>query len=134
VAKDLLALPFILPEPDAACRQQFDDWMFGATGQLLDVVLEAGGWQAILGFATAGLGVGFVTESAFAAWDTAQQRKLTCKRLAATQFPPDAVRLITRKSHGVNLPELSMQAEKLKACLQAEARRLEPAEESRRRH
>jgi LysR family positive regulator for ilvC len=50
-AKELLGLPFILPELDASRRRQFDDWMYKATGQLPEVILETGGWQTILEFA-----------------------------------------------------------------------------------
>ena len=107
-AKELLGLPFILPEPDASRRQQFDEWMHNATGQLLDVVLETGGWQTILDFALAGLGVGMVTESSLCS--LAQKSRILSRRLEGKDFPPDAVKMIARKAHGVELPELTQAA------------------------
>jgi LysR family positive regulator for ilvC len=118
-AKELLGLPFILPEPDATRRQQFDGWMHKATGQLVDVVVETGGWQSILDFAAAGLGVGLATESSFASAANRFPGKFVSKPLDAKQFPADAVRMIARKSHGVDEPELSAEAASMRACLQA---------------
>src|SRR5205814_7411191 len=63
VATELLDLPFILPEPDASRRQQFDDWCYRATGRTFKVNLEAGGWQTILEFVESGLGIGLVPKS-----------------------------------------------------------------------
>ncbi len=121
-ARDLVGLPFILPEPDAARRQQFDEWMHKATAQFVDVVLETGGWQSILEFAAAGWGVGLATESSFATAANRFPGKFVAKPLDAKQFPADAVRMIARKSHGVDEPELSTEAAALRACLQAVAR------------
>jgi DNA-binding transcriptional LysR family regulator len=40
LASELLDLPFILPEPDAARRQQFEDWCYRATQKTFKVNLE----------------------------------------------------------------------------------------------
>ena len=63
-AAKVLQMPFILPEPDASRRRQFDEWCFRATQKSFDVVLEAGGWQTILDFVEEGIGVGLVPETA----------------------------------------------------------------------
>jgi LysR family positive regulator for ilvC len=112
-AKALLGLPFIIPEPDASRRQQFDDWMFQATGKLLDVILETGGWQTILDFASSGLGVGVVPKSSISALDNHRKGKLSQRSLDLNEFPPEAVRLIARKSHNGAEPEVVELARKL---------------------
>ncbi len=106
-ASELIGLPFILPEPDASRRQQFDEWIFTATGQRLDVVLETGGWRSIVEFTLAGLGAGLATESSLASFGPVIRRKLSERALHATELPPDAVRLIARKVHGLNAPDIS---------------------------
>lgn len=99
-AKELLGLPFILPEPDASRRQQFDDWMHKETGQLPEVVLEAGGWQTILDFAASGVGVGIVPQSSIELSEHPKKGRLVLRSLDENEFPTDAVRLIARKLHG----------------------------------
>jgi DNA-binding transcriptional LysR family regulator len=100
-------MPFILPEPDASRRRQFDEWCFRATQKTFDVVLEAGGWQTILDFAEAGIGVGLVPETAVEAHRQHGTRDLTTRKLGENEFPPDAVRMIARKAHGKDEPELT---------------------------
>lgn len=106
-AKELIGLPFILPEPDSTRRQQFDDWYYKATGQLLDVVLETGGWQTIIDYANSGLGVGLVSKSSVASSSNRPHTKLTTRPLSTKDFPPDGVRLIARKVQGKNVKELN---------------------------
>lgn len=106
-AKELTGLPFILPEPDSTRRQQFDDWYYKATGQLLDVVLETGGWQTIIDYANSGLGIGFVTQSSVASTKNRPNKRLTTRALSAKDFPPDGVRLIARKVQGKDAKELN---------------------------
>ncbi|HQX50731.1 MAG TPA: LysR family transcriptional regulator substrate-binding protein [Planctomycetaceae bacterium] len=112
-AKELLGLPFILPEPDASRRKQFDEWIHKATGQFVDVILETGRWQAILDFAASGLGVGFVTESSIASHSSLAKGYQNSKPLDIRDFPTDAVRLIARKAHGVDSIELPLLASDL---------------------
>lgn len=116
-ASELLDMPFILPEPDASRRQQFDEWCFQATRKTLDVILETGGWEAMLDYADAGVGVALVTESAVAAYGEHGARKLTTRELEEREFPPDAVRLIARKVHGKEEPELTDLGNRLRHLL-----------------
>jgi DNA-binding transcriptional LysR family regulator len=93
-AEALRALPLILPEPDADIRRQIDQAArtAGVLGEW-NVVLEIGGWQAILAYARAGLGVGVVTRSAY----ERHAKDLECRPLDAKTFPPTRVRLICRR-------------------------------------
>jgi DNA-binding transcriptional LysR family regulator len=107
VATELLGLPFILPEPDSSRREQFDDWCYRATLKTFNVKLEVGGWQTILEFVEAGQGVGLVPQSAIAVFKERRRSQLTVRPLDPTEFPPDAVRLIARKAHGRDEPDLT---------------------------
>ena len=120
-ASELLEMPFILPEPDSSRRQQFDEWCFRATNKTFDVVLETGGWETILDFAEAGVGVGLVTESAVAAFSQHASRKLSTRQLGEREFPPDAVRLIARKLHGKDEPELTELGNGLRQLMKEQA-------------
>lgn len=106
-SREIIGLPFIVPESDSSRRKQFDEWTFRVTGQLLDVVLETGGWQNILDFAASGLGVGLVTQSSLDGYSKRHASRLTSCKLSTRDFPPDAVRLITRKVHGEEEAELT---------------------------
>ena len=114
VAKDLVGLPFVLPEPDAGRRAQFDEWMHRATGRAVDVVLETGGWSTILDFALGGSGVGFLTQSTLDGHQGRKPGHAVTRSLNQKDFPPDAVRLIARKSHGKDAPDLSDHATRLR--------------------
>ena len=62
----------------------------------LDVVLEIGGWPAVLAYVRRGIGVGVVTQSALAqAGDRLLQR-----RLDPGEFKPLTTRLICRRRSG----------------------------------
>jgi len=106
-AAELLEMPFILPESDASRRQQFDEWCLRAAGRTVDVVLEIGGWQAILEYAESGAGVGLVTQSSVDAFQLRTRRILSTRPLDPKEFPSDAVRLIARKAHGKDEPDLT---------------------------
>ena len=106
-AAELLGMPFILPEADASRRRQFDEWCLRATGKTVDVAIETGGWQTILDFAESGLGVGLATSSTVDAYRIRRTCKYTTRPLDSTEFPPDSVRLIARKVHGKEEPELT---------------------------
>jgi len=116
-AKAIMNLPFVLPEGDASRRRQFDEWMFRATTQRLDAVLEVGGWQTILDYVEWGLGVGLVSMSAVDAFRERRNVKLTTRLLSEHEFPKDAVRLIARKQHGKNEPDLTEWGEHLREAL-----------------
>jgi len=61
-AKALARFPLVLPEPDAGLRQALDDRLREAgVTRLLNVVLEVGGWQAILAYVRDGFGVWVVS-------------------------------------------------------------------------
>lgn len=116
-AAELLEMPFILPEAEAARRQQFDEWCLRATGRTVDVVLEIGGWQAILDYAASGAGVGLVTRSAVDAFQQRSRSVLSVRPLDSREFPADGVRLIARKAFGKNQPDLTGIGESLAKLL-----------------
>jgi DNA-binding transcriptional LysR family regulator len=122
-ASKLLELPFILPEPDAGRRQQFDDWCYRATGKAFNVILEAGGWQTILRFAESGLGVGLVPQSAIEICVGYGRSKTSTRRLNPAEFPPDSVRLIARKAHGKDEPDLTDLGKQVAAFLKEQVPR-----------
>ncbi len=121
-AAEVIDLPFILPEPDAYRRQQFDEWCFRATGKTIDAVVETGGWQTILDFVESGIGVGLVTHSAITAHQTQRDSHLTTRLVTEKEFPPDAVRLIARKMHGKEEAELTEQGNRLRRFLWEQTR------------
>ena len=106
-AAKLLDLPFILPEADSSRRGQFEEWFYRATQKALKADLEVGAWQTILEFVESGLGVGFVPQSSVEMFRERRRCKLTTRPLNPTEFPPDAVRLIARKAHGKEEPDLT---------------------------
>lgn len=107
-ASEVLKLPFLLPEQDSSLRQRFDDWVHASTGQLLDACLEAGGWQVLSAFARRGIGVAIVPRSA-----VSSEARCNARRLDPSDFPPESLRLITRKKHGKDLPDVSKHAQDL---------------------
>jgi DNA-binding transcriptional LysR family regulator len=133
VASELLGFPFILPESDASRREQFDDWCYRATEKTLNVTLEVGGWQTILEFVESGLGVGLVPQSAVELFQERSRRKLSVRPLDQADFPPDAVRLIARKAHGKDEPDLSDLGKTVAALVKAEIQRAESSAGSHKR-
>jgi DNA-binding transcriptional LysR family regulator len=122
-ATQLLDLPFILPEPDASRRQQFDEWFFSATGKRFDVIVEAGGWQTILEFAQSGVGVGIVTRSAVHVFQRRAAGKLSMCLLDRKEFPHEAVRLIAKKMHGREEPAVTDLGRRLRSLLTESVKR-----------
>src|SRR5205085_2145853 len=104
-AEQAVGFPLILPEPDADARRQLDR-TFRAAGvrDRLDVVLEIGGWPAVLAYARRGIGAGIVTRSALA-----QSRERFWQRpLDPGQFAPLVTHLICRRQPGSPLqPDLT---------------------------
>ena len=109
-ATALAGLPLLLPERGRSRREQFDRWARQADVTVLDVAVELGGWEAILTYASEGLGVGLATERSARRFLQGHGR-LEVRTLSETEFPPDAVRLITRKAHGADRPLLTPSAE-----------------------
>jgi DNA-binding transcriptional LysR family regulator len=122
-AGELLDLPFILPEPDASRRQQFDNWCYRATGKTWNVAMAVGGWQTILEFVASGIGIGLVPYSAVALSHGRGPNCLTTRPLDPVEFPPDAVRLVTRKAHGKEEPDLTEHGKRIVALLKEQIRR-----------
>jgi len=126
-ARELAGLPLILPEPDAGRRQQFDTWFKKSTGQVPNVALEVGGWQSILQFVQAGLGVGLTTEQAIQSmrWNATRRQSskaaVTVKMLDEQDFPPDEIRVIARKQQGRTTPDLTPIAHQFYELLKLEA-------------
>ena len=112
-AAALAGLPLILPERGRGRREQFDRWARAAAIGPLDVVVEVGGWAAILAYAAAGLGVGLATERSAARFLRGGGR-LEVRRLDEAAFPPDAVRLVAPKAHRDDRPRLSPAAEEFR--------------------
>lgn len=119
-AEALRSFPLIVPEPDAGVRRALDA-AAEAAGVLneLSVVLEVGGWQAILAYVREGLGVGVVTQIAF----EQDSHGLEGRWLNRKTFPPQRVRLICRKrSAAPNDLDLSPPATRFRELLLEEGR------------
>lgn len=118
-AKEISDFPWILPEPDASRRQQFDRWFRNANNKSPNVRLEVGGWMTLLQFVHAGIGVGFATEQSLAAFQAARPSRSGAKSsmvgryLDENDFPPDQVRLIARKPQGRDQPDFGASAQRL---------------------
>jgi DNA-binding transcriptional LysR family regulator len=109
--RGLVGLPLILPEPDAGSRKSFDD-LLRSKGVFheLDVVLQVGGWNTILDYVRAGLGVGVVSEAA-ANVASKETTGLIIRKLDPKSFTPRQVQLIARRKMGtLDQPDLSDEA------------------------
>jgi DNA-binding transcriptional LysR family regulator len=118
-AEALRSLPLILPEPDADIRRRIDQAAraAGVLGEW-DVLLEIGGWQTILAYVRAGLGVGVVTRTAFARHGAG----LESRPLDARVFAPSRLRLICRRrSPAADDLDLSEPAARFRTLLLEEA-------------
>jgi DNA-binding transcriptional LysR family regulator len=95
-AEALLGYPLILPEPNAGIRKAVDRVLEhkGLLGQL-DIMLEVGGWAAILAYVREKFGVGLVASSALEKADD-----LVVRYLDPEVFPPVVTRLICRRLSG----------------------------------
>ena len=119
--KDLVGLPFITPEADASRRQQLDDWIKNGAGQQLDIVIETGGWQSILGYVIDGIGAAIVPRSSL---DSAvsNTRKLTPFTLPKRSFQCESAQLVTRKARGQNRPDVPTLAERFATIVREASR------------
>lgn len=108
--KHLGSMPLVLPEPDAGLRPQLDR-AFGEAGLFgnLDVMLEVGGWPAILDFVREGWGIGIVTKSAI----VSEGGLLEPCKLDLPNLPATAVRLIARLQGSDQKPDLLKEAQRL---------------------
>jgi DNA-binding transcriptional LysR family regulator len=126
-AEQAAGFPLILPEPDADARRQLER-TFRAAGvrDQLEVVLEIGGWPAVLAYARRGIGAGIVPRSALA-----QARERFWQRpLDARQFPPLVTHLICRRQPGSPpQPDLTPQAALFAGLLREAARRVHETHE-----
>jgi DNA-binding transcriptional LysR family regulator len=102
-AEAFTAFPLILPEPDAGVRKGLDEAL-QRRGLLtkLDVVVEVGGWSAILAYVRDSFGVGLLSEGAVDEPDG-----LVIRPLDPAVFPPIESRLICRRSSGAEGLDLS---------------------------
>jgi DNA-binding transcriptional LysR family regulator len=92
--KHLSQFPLILPEPSAGIRKGLDQ----ALRQLgllssLNVILEIGGWNAILTYVRDGLGVGLVSEAGLPS-----NGRLIVRYFDSDSFAPIAIKLVCRRS------------------------------------
>ncbi len=104
--KDLVGLPFITPEADASRRQQLDDWIMSGAGRQLDLVIETGGWQSILGYVVDGVGAAIVPRSSLSAAGP-NHKKLTAFALPKRAFQSEPTQMVTRKSRGQDQPDVA---------------------------
>jgi DNA-binding transcriptional LysR family regulator len=96
-AEQAVGFPIILPEPEADARRQLErTFRTAGVRDRLDVVLEIGGWPAVLAYVRRGLGAAIVPRSALA-----QVRERFWQRpLDARQFAPLVLHLICRRQPG----------------------------------
>lgn len=113
-ARELVGLPFILPERDAARRRQFDEWVYRSTGRAFDVVLETGGWQTIMSFALSGVGVGLVSQNVAEHFldgldmiPAGHDFHSVVRELDTRSFPVSRIQLISRKKHKHSEPDVT---------------------------
>jgi len=96
-AEQTAEFPLILPEPQADARRQLDrTFRKAGVRDRLDVVLEIGGWPAVLAYVRRGMGAGIVTRSAV----TQSPDRLWQRRLDTRQFAPHETQLICRRLPG----------------------------------
>jgi DNA-binding transcriptional LysR family regulator len=122
-ADHLARLPLILPDPDSGVRRQLEPVVAGGKQRKpVNVVLEVGGWSALLAYVAEGMGVGVAIESAC----REAPGKLVLRRLDRKVFPAIATRLICCKDEDTGKPELSADAERFRQALLQAAWDLHP--------
>jgi DNA-binding transcriptional LysR family regulator len=96
--------PLILPEPNTGLRKSLDERLRAAGVQAkLPTVLEVGGWNTILNYTNAGLGIGLLPRSI--ASDRGQD--LLLRAPLVSLLPRNMVRLICRKKPGTEELDLT---------------------------
>jgi DNA-binding transcriptional LysR family regulator len=98
-AEQVADFPLILPEPEADARRQLER-IFRDAGvcEQLDIVLEIGGWPAVLTYARRGVGAGIVPRSALVQSRQRYEQRL----LDPQQFAPLVMHLICRRLAGTS--------------------------------
>jgi DNA-binding transcriptional LysR family regulator len=121
-AKALTPFPLILPEPDSGLREQLAvRFRQAEVERKLNVVLEIGGWETLLAYVRAEVGVALVPASVVARKGSG----LLVKKPQSALTPPHRLRLICRQRPGTNQRDLSELGEHFYQALSAEARALE---------
>ena len=125
---DLEGFPLILPESGSAQRKFLEDCYQRAVGRLPDAVVEVDGWEVILRFALAGVGVGIVTEQALGNYlvDLSSTEKARISkhvhRLDDDDFPSERVNLVARRLHGQGEPDLRPHASELLRLIESQSK------------
>jgi len=90
-------LRLILPERNSSARRLLDSGFrnHGVRPDELNILLEIGGWSAIISYVHSGIGVGIVSERA-----VRNEKKLIMRTLDPAKFPPRCTRLICRRLYG----------------------------------
>ena len=116
----------ILPEPDATRRIEFEEWFVEANGHLPSVAIETAGWLPALEFAHAGLGVALATRQTLLAYQDlfGSRKKLELRLLDMESDRGHCTRLVTRKSHGKSVPDLTDVGQELFDHIVAEAKEM----------
>lgn len=108
--------PLLLPEKDAAVRQEWERLVAAALdGPPPAATFEVGGWRVLLGYVMAGFGVGLLPKSVTAA----EGNRLVTRPLAPSIRPENAVRVVTRAGDGA-----TTQAEQFAELVEADANRV----------
>lgn len=109
--EDLAKFPLILPEPAAGIRKGLEQALrrHGLLSSL-DVILEIGGWNAILTYVRDGLGVGLVSEAS-----VPTNGRLLVRYFDSDCFAPIAIKLICRRSLTAG-EDLDLSPEALSFC------------------
>ena len=125
---DLERFPLILPESGSAERRFLEECYQRAVGRLPDAVVEVVGWEVILRFGLAGVGVGIITEQALknhlVDLSTTEQKKIPkhTHRLDDDDFPSESVNLVARRLHGQGEPDLRPHASELLRLIEAQGK------------
>jgi DNA-binding transcriptional LysR family regulator len=125
---DLERFPLILPESGSAERRFLEECYQRAVGRLPDAVVEVVGWEVILRFGMAGVGVGIITEQALknhlVDLSTTEQKKIPkhTHRLDDDDFPSESVNLVARRLHGQGEPDLRPHASELLRLIEAQGK------------
>ena len=120
-AAEIVKLPLILPERDAERRQQFEEWFVESSGKLPNVAIEVGGWQTILRYAAAGLGVGLATNHVLLGFEPSSGSNLVARALEDSALQPETIRVIARKPQGQRRPDINRHAHRLLQLLRESA-------------
>jgi len=118
-ATDLVGVPLVLTEPGSLQRRLIEEWYHRDVGLAPEIAVEVDSVEAVLRFALAGTGHPIVTKQSldnflveFKRSDREKVMK-AARKLSEDDFPPETVRLISRRLYGRNLPDLRPEAREL---------------------